>query len=149
MLLWKEPDFILLHAGKNDLKENTSESILYELIKLKNYIQGILLNVTITLFKSIKQLDDAKAKFTLIRLTQNMDNLNVKLLDNSNIKAIHIGQNRFVFKRFVFKRFVFKRFVFKRFVFKRFAFKRFVFKRFVFKRFVFKRFVFKRFVFKR
>ena len=48
-LLRKQPDYILLHLGSNDSINSTSDIIYNRLMKLKDYIQGILPNVTVML----------------------------------------------------------------------------------------------------
>ena len=54
-LLWKLPDYIILHIGRKDAFDNTSRKIFEKIIKLKTYIQTELLKCKITISTPIKR----------------------------------------------------------------------------------------------
>ena len=60
-ILWKLPDYIILHIGTNDVFNNTSGEILDKLFKLKTYIRKELAKNQVTILIKIKRHDHGKA----------------------------------------------------------------------------------------
>ena len=69
-LLWKLPDYIILHIGAKDAFDNTSSEIFEKNFKLKAYIQKELLKCKITISTPVKLHDHGKASLTILDLSQ-------------------------------------------------------------------------------
>ena len=91
-LLKREPDYILLHVGTNDAPYKSSEVILTELLRLKSYIENALPGVIVILSQPIMRIDNAKAALAIKYVCDKLDNLNIYVLDNSNINENHLGR---------------------------------------------------------
>ena len=91
-LLKKELDYILLHVGTADAPFKNSEQILTELLQLKSHIESILPGVTVIISQPIMRTDNMKANLTIQQLVSKLNNLNIRILDNSNIYDVHLGR---------------------------------------------------------
>ena len=59
-LLWKLPNYIILHVGTNDAVSNISREILDKILKLKTYMQKELPKCQITISTPIKPHNHGK-----------------------------------------------------------------------------------------
>ena len=91
-LLKKKPSKIILHIGTNDTVNNTSDTVLENLLKLKHYIESKLAGVSIVLSCPIKRVDNHKAKMIIKNLNEKIRLLKVKSLLNVNIGENCLGR---------------------------------------------------------
>ena len=77
-LLWKLPEYIILHIGINDTLDNTSRATLDKVLKLKTYIQQELPKCKITISTPIKRRANGKASLTISHLSKKFK-INLKL----------------------------------------------------------------------
>ena len=91
-LLRMEPDYVILHVGTNDSVKKSSDYICDELIKLKHYIENFLPNVMVILSKPIIRVDNSKANLTIRYVNKRLDDLNILMIDNSNIREDNLGK---------------------------------------------------------
>ena len=93
ILLRKKPTTIILHVGTNDATSLRSHTIVDELLKLKNYIESELAEVSVIISCPITRMDNGKVKLTINRLIGRMEILvKVKCLLNVNIKEKCLGR---------------------------------------------------------
>lgn len=91
-LLAKEPDYILLHVGTNSCFTKSSDEILDDLLKIKHHIETILPNCVVILSQPIIRTDNQIAAKTINELIVNFDKLEIRHMNNSNIKMDHLGK---------------------------------------------------------
>ena len=92
-LVKKKPSSIILMAGSNDaaIKSKSSQSILEDLLKLKSFLQAKF-RCNVILSCPTYRFDDQKANVTLRNLRNNLLDLNIPVISNSNITDMHIGK---------------------------------------------------------
>ena len=91
-ILKKKPDVIILHVGTNDSVSRTSREVLNDLLQLKSAITKTLPNCQIISSQPTLRVDNGKAALTLHCLNEHFPELNLDIINNSNIKVKHIGQ---------------------------------------------------------
>ena len=91
-ILKKKLDVIILHVGTNDSVSRTSREILDDQLQLKSAITKTRPNGQAIFSQPILRVDNGKAALTLYRLNEHFSELNLDVVNNSNIKAKHIGQ---------------------------------------------------------
>ena len=91
-ILKKKPDVIILHVGTNDSVSRTSREILDDLLQLKSAITKTLPNCQVIFLQPTLRVDNGKAALTLHRLNEYFSELNLDVVNNSNIKVKHIAQ---------------------------------------------------------
>ena len=91
-ILKKIPDAIILDVGTNDFASRTSREILDDLLQLKSAITKTLPNCQVIFSQPTLRVDNGKAALTLNRLNEHFSELNLDVVNNSNIKVKHIGQ---------------------------------------------------------
>ena len=92
-ILKKKPDVIILHVGTNDSVSRTSRQILDDLLQLKSaIITKTLPNCQVIFSQPTLRVDNGKAALTLHHLNEHISELNLDVVNNSNIKVKHIGQ---------------------------------------------------------
>ena len=89
-ILKKKPDVIILHVGTN--VSRILCEILDDLLQLKSVITKTLPNCQVILSQPTPWVDNGKAALTLHRLNEDFSELNLDVLNNSNIKVKDIGQ---------------------------------------------------------
>ena len=90
-LLRKKPSYIILMIGTNDSLYKTSETLLVELLQLKNFIQQKQ-DCEVIISCPTYRFDEPKAMLTLRNLRDKLLNLNIQVISNANITDIHIGR---------------------------------------------------------
>ena len=90
--LKKEPDYLLLHVGTNNCTMDLPETILCNLLCLKQYIESVLLSCKVILSKQIVRTDSRKAAGTMHQLISLFNSLDLFIMDNSNIGDGHLGK---------------------------------------------------------
>ena len=78
-----------MHIGTNDALDHTSREILDEILILKTCTQKEFPNCKITISTSIKRSDHGKASLTISHLSNTFKDLNISVVDNSNIGAFY------------------------------------------------------------
>ena len=91
LLLFKEPSFIIIHAGTNDAPYLTSRKILDNLITLKSFITDKLPNCKVVISTPTLRTDDGKAVLTVSQLTNHLLQLDIDIIGNRNINARNPG----------------------------------------------------------
>ena len=79
-------------AGTNDAIMKTSETILVELLQLKSFVEDTLPCCTVIISYPTYRYDDPKACVTVLPLHRKLNNLQIPLILNDNIKDRHIGR---------------------------------------------------------
>ena len=90
-LLWKLPDYIILHIGTKDSFNMHQEKSLKKIIKLKTYIQKELLKYKITISTPVELHDHGKASLTILHLSQKFKDLSISFVYNSSIGAFSLS----------------------------------------------------------
>ena len=83
---------ILTNIGTNNSVSRTSREILDDLLQLKSAITKTLPNCQVLFSQPTLRMDNGKAALTLHRLNEHFSELNLDVVNNSNIKVNHIGQ---------------------------------------------------------
>ena len=91
-LLEKKPSYIVIMAGTNDAITKTSEVILVELLQLKSFIESALLGCKGAISCPTDRFDDSKARLTILHLRRKLNNLQIPLILNDNIRDVDIGK---------------------------------------------------------
>ena len=91
-ILNKKPDVIILHVGTNDSVSRTSREILDDLLQLKSAITKTLSNCRVVFLQPTLRVDNGKAILALHRLNEHFSELNLNVVNHSNIKVKHIGK---------------------------------------------------------
>ena len=91
-LLRKKPTTIILHAGTNNCIKNNSKEIIEKLLNLKDFVLLELPYCKVIFSSLIDRYDDAKAELTVRITNKNLINLEIDIIDNSNINRKHLGK---------------------------------------------------------
>ena len=91
-ILKKKPDVIILHVGTNDSVSRKSHEILDDLLQLKRAITKTLSKCHAIFSQPTLRVDNEKAALTLHSLNEHFSELNLDVVNNSNIKVKHIGK---------------------------------------------------------
>ena len=91
----EKPEYIILHVGTNNCTDSTSDELLLELQRLKNYIQKALPLCKIFISLPIFRTDNNKANIIRRNLNTKLKNKFLMLLDNSNLSECHLGKKVF------------------------------------------------------
>ena len=83
----------MLHVGTNETPYKSPEEVLVELLQLKDHIESILSGTTVILSQPTIRADNSKANYTIKQLITKLNNLNIKIMDNTNIHDEHLGKN--------------------------------------------------------
>ena len=83
-------DYLLLHVGTSDSVFRDSESMLIDIIKLKQYIESSGTKVIIS--NIIDRSDNGKASITIKRFNEKLSKLKIPIMDNSNITSKYLGR---------------------------------------------------------
>ena len=90
-LLRKEPSFIIIHSGTNDVSYLTSRKILDNFTTLKSFATDKLPNCKFVISTTTLVIDDGKAALTVSYLTNHFLQLDIDIIDNRNINARNLG----------------------------------------------------------
>ena len=91
-LLEKKPSYIVIMAGTNDTITNTLEVILVELLQLKSFIEYALPGCKVAISCPTDRFDDPKACLTVLHLRRKLNNLQIPLISNDNIRDVDMGK---------------------------------------------------------
>ena len=87
----KEPSFIIIHSGTNDVSYLTSRKILDNFTTLKSFATDKLPNCKFVISTTTLVTDDGKAALTVSYLTNHFLQLDIDIIDNRNINARNLG----------------------------------------------------------
>ena len=88
----RKPSHIILHVSTNNATTDTSRQICDDLMFLKFLIHEKLPECEVTISCPILRHDNGKANMTIQHLNRHLKNLDITLIDNSNIKSNHISR---------------------------------------------------------
>lgn len=91
-ILKRSPTFIILHIGTNNATNQNSRTIMNNILKLKLFIETNLPSCTVIISTPVIRQDNVKANLTIIRLNSLLRQLNIPIVDNSNIDTQHLGK---------------------------------------------------------
>ena len=91
-IIKKKPSYIILHVGTNDANEYSSREILNKLLNIKSFIESELPTCKIIISTPTYRNDNAKCGLTIKHLCDHILNLNLDIVDNTNICGVHLGK---------------------------------------------------------
>lgn len=90
--LIEKPDIVMLHVGTNDAPHMASNNLVDVLVTLKNKVQNLLPDTKVIMSTMINRIDDGKANLTITKVNNRLKELDIALLDNSNITYRNLGK---------------------------------------------------------
>ena len=90
-LLWKLPDYIILHIGTKGAFDNTSRETFEKNLRLKTYIRKKLPKCKITISTPIKRHDHVKPSLTILHLSHKFKDLSTSFVHDSSIGAFSLS----------------------------------------------------------
>ena len=91
-LLSHNPSHILLHVSTNDSPTKSADEMVIDMLRLKNFIQEILPSAKVIISLPTIRNDSFASNSTLMQYTKKIMQLNIPIMDNSNIHEEHIGR---------------------------------------------------------
>ena len=91
-LLRKKPSHIILHVSTNDAPNKSADDILTGILLLKTFILKQLPGVNIIISEPTTRCDNPRAKVTIRNLNAKLHQLNILMVDNSNIDVDQIAK---------------------------------------------------------
>ena len=91
-LLNKKPDCVVLHVGTNNAPIMTSSGIIGEILSIKHRIEKELPNAKVVISTPIIRTDNGKAALTIKNLNQHIRELDIEIIENSNITFRDLGK---------------------------------------------------------
>ena len=88
----KNIDFVVLHVGTNDAPQSTSNEIVDGLLQLKSEVKKFNPESEVIISTPTTRTDNGKASYTLHKVNKHLNELNVSIVDNNNIKAGDLGK---------------------------------------------------------
>ena len=85
-------DYVILHVGTNDCCTKTSDEVLEELKKLKNFIENLIPSTKVIISLPTIRSDNSRANIIIKHLNLKLKRLELAHLDNSNINESHLGR---------------------------------------------------------
>ena len=86
-LLKKEPKNVILHIWTNNTVNDTSRTVLD---KLLSFVEKPLPDCNVCISELILRTDNAKASLTVNNFNQHFSTLQLRIIDNGNIKGAYI-----------------------------------------------------------
>ena len=97
-LLKKCPSKVILHIGTNNAVSDNSRMIIDKTLSLKHFIESSLSNSMVIISNIIHRSDNAKSVLTLKNYNNHLKELDIDIIDNSNIhgecltrKGLHLN----------------------------------------------------------
>ena len=94
-LIEKKPKHVILHISTNDAANNINKSheeLTDEILQLKQHLEKALPQSIIIISFPTLRTDNKKANYTLSKLQENLNLLNINSIDNSNIIESHLSK---------------------------------------------------------
>ena len=92
LLLQKKPSHIIVHVVTNDAYHSTPREILNKLLNFKSLIQEKLRDCEVLISTPTLRSDNGKAMLTINQLTNHLLQLNIDIVENSNIISKHLSR---------------------------------------------------------
>ena len=89
---------VIIHAGTNNAAADTPQTIVDKLITLKQNIEGSLPKYCVIISDLIVRTDNTKANSTIRKTNRLIKELQIQIVDNSNISEKHLRKKRISFK---------------------------------------------------
>ena len=90
-ILKRKPDYVVLHVGTNNAEDMTSRNILGKLLQLKTAVLDSDKNCKVILSQPMTRVDDGKAGFTISKLNDLLEEMDIPIVKNRNITVDHLG----------------------------------------------------------
>ena len=90
-ILKRKPDYVVLHVGTNNAKDMTSRNILDKLLQLKTTVLDSDKKCKVILSQPMTRVDDGKAGFTISKLNDLLEEMDIPIVKNRNITVGHLG----------------------------------------------------------
>ena len=90
-ILKRKPDYVVLHVGTNNAEDMTSRNILGKLLQLKTAVLDSDKNCKVILSQPMTRVDDGKAGFTISKLNDLLEEMDIPIVKNRNITVGHLG----------------------------------------------------------
>ena len=87
-----KPPHVIFHVGTNNATSDTSRQICDDLLFLKFLINEKLPECIVSISCPIMRLDNGKANITIKRLNNHLKELNINVIDHSNINEVHLAR---------------------------------------------------------
>ena len=91
-IIRKKPTNMIIHTRTNDAPSSTSREIQDNLLKLKALVNEKLPQCKVWLSTPTLRTDNGKATLTVSQLVNHLLNLNIDVIDNTNIKSRHLSR---------------------------------------------------------
>ena len=90
-ILKRKPDYVVLHVGTNNAKDMTSRNIIDKLLQLKTTVLDSDKKCKVILSQPMTRVDDGKAGFTISKLNDLLEEMDIPIVKNRNITVGHLG----------------------------------------------------------
>ena len=90
-ILKRKPGYVVLQVGTNNAKNMTSRNILDKLLQLKKAVLDSDENCKVIMSQPMTRVDDGKAGFTILKLNDLLEEMNIPIVKNRNITVDHLG----------------------------------------------------------
>ena len=97
-LLHEDLETVIIHAGTNNATTDTPQTIIDKLITLKQKIEGSVPKYCVIISDLIVRTDNTKANSTIQETNRLIKELQIQIVDNSNISEKHLVKKRITFK---------------------------------------------------
>ena len=91
-LLKKNLDCVVLHVGTNNAPVMPSSGILDEILSMKHHIEKVSPKTKVVISSPIVRTDNGKAALTIKNLNQHLRELDIEIIENSNITFKDLGK---------------------------------------------------------
>ena len=104
-ILKQKPDYIVLHVGTNNAKDMTSRNILEKRLRPKTAVLDSDKKFKVILSQPMTQVDEGKAGFTISKLNDRLEKMDIPIVKNMNITVDHLESKRLHLNRHGIARF--------------------------------------------
>ena len=82
---------LFLHVGTNNAKDMTSRNMLDKVLQLKTAVLDSDKKCKVILSQPMTRVDDGKAGFTISKLNDLLEEMDIPIVKNRNITVGHLG----------------------------------------------------------
>ena len=90
-ILKRKPDYVVLDVGTNNAKDMTSRNILDKLLQLKTAVLDSDKKCKVILSQPMTRVDDGKAGFTISKLNDLLEEMDIPIVKNRNITVGYLA----------------------------------------------------------
>ena len=91
-ILYKKPDYTVLHVGTNDAVDSQASVIVDKLLQLKCFVKEKLPNCKIVLSRPIRRAESKVATQVVDDVITQLKQLQIDIIDNENINRKDLGK---------------------------------------------------------